>query len=404
MINPAMQNCSAIWVTWFLLALSQLPTVLTSSTTQPTPDPSGYVAFCPCMGRFGNQADQFLGSLSFAKALNRTLLLPPWVEYRTGELRSIQVPFKTYFKVEALEAFHRVLPIETFMEFLAADLWPPANRISFCYRSRNNNGDCAAKQGNPFGPFWDSLGVDFVASETYGPLHYDISNHDVIAQWQERYPPTQYRVLAFTGAPAAFPVQEHNRHLQGYLEFADNIVEEANNFIYYIRENYAGPFVGIHLRNGADWRNACDLIKDAPLLFAGPQCFGYRGEIFNPPLDDRRKMCLPSKQDVVFQVEEAVRKLGARWVFVASDHDHLLPELKFVLQKDNIMVARLPRNRPLVDLAILSRANIFIGNCFSSFSAFVKRHRDIESLPTLFWGLGIEGSRTNESVGRRDEL
>lgn len=55
-----------------------------------------------------------------------------------------------------------------------------------------------------------------------------------------RYPPTQYRVLAFTGAPAAFPVQEHNRHLQGYLEFADNIVEEANNFIYYIRENYAG--------------------------------------------------------------------------------------------------------------------------------------------------------------------
>lgn len=91
------------------------------------------------IGRFGNQADQFLGALGFARGLNRTLVLPPWVEYRYGEPRSIQVPFDVYFKVRPLRVYHKVILMEEFMDKIAPYEWPHEKRISFCYMSRGTN-------------------------------------------------------------------------------------------------------------------------------------------------------------------------------------------------------------------------------------------------------------------------
>ena len=66
-----------------------------------------------------------------------------------------------------------------------------------------------------------------------------------------RYPPAKYPVLAFRGAPASFPVLREHRELQRHLLFSSHVEDEAYK---YIENHFADQkFIGLHLRNGADW-------------------------------------------------------------------------------------------------------------------------------------------------------
>ena len=122
---------------------------------------------------------------------------------------------------------------------------------AFCYATRGSTKGCNPKEGNPFGPFWDTFKVDFVGSEFYGPLHYEVYHSDMTYMWRKKYPSAKWPVLAFTGAPASFPVQLENKHLQKYLQWNDKITNMAKNFIK--KTLPPGAFIGIHLRNGIDW-------------------------------------------------------------------------------------------------------------------------------------------------------
>lgn len=122
-----------------------------------------------------------------------------------------------------------------------------------CYASRGG-GSCNAKDGNPFGPYWNRFNIDFDDDEFYGPLGYDTSFGNDKINWFNRFPSSEYPVLAFTGAPGAFPVAEKNVHLQKYLKWSDSIQEKADNFISNFKNgNNDAKFIGIHLRNGVDF-------------------------------------------------------------------------------------------------------------------------------------------------------
>uniref|UniRef100_A0AC34RDD3 GDP-fucose protein O-fucosyltransferase 1 n=1 Tax=Panagrolaimus sp. JU765 TaxID=591449 RepID=A0AC34RDD3_9BILA len=164
------------------------------------------------------------------------------------------------------------------MREVAPTVWPKEKRFAFCWGPRKSIFDesadpsCNAKEGNPFGPFWDYSGIEFIADEYYSQkieAGHDLARRFARKAWNENFPPSDFPVLAFVSAPSAFPAKEEDRHLQKYLKFRPRITDKAIKFI---KENLPRPFVGIHLRNHRDWDNVCRPLKEGQKmdhLFAG---------------------------------------------------------------------------------------------------------------------------------------
>lgn len=328
-------------------------------------DPKGYIIFCLCMGRFGNQVEHFLGGMAFAKSIDRTLILPPWRTYKN-------VGFNEWFQVDGVAKYHRVILAEDFMQFLAAEHWPLAERIGFCF-SYGKDKDCKMKEGNPFGPFWDGLGVDFNSTITYSTSYQDPE------MWKTKFPVDIYPVLALKGAPASFPMKVEHHQLQQYLLWSHSIKTKGQD---YIQKNFPDmKFIGLHLRNGIDWKNACEHVDGMKAFMASPQCLDPLGE-----KNVSKEMCFPPLEEILRLTKDTVMKSEARVLYVATDKYPYIEELETHLKDYKVKVFHQDPWLPQIDLYILGQSDHFIGNCVSSFTSFVTRERAVYNKPTSFWG------------------
>uniref|UniRef100_A0A914V590 GDP-fucose protein O-fucosyltransferase 1 n=1 Tax=Plectus sambesii TaxID=2011161 RepID=A0A914V590_9BILA len=312
------------------------------------------------MGRFGNQAEHFLGGLAFAKQLNRTLILPPWRTYKNVE-------FDEWFIPSAMEKYHRVILAKDFMAHLAETVWPQEKRFGFCYQMYNQPIACEVKDGNPFKNFWDELNVDF--SKIVGHS----LNYQEPQTWIDTYDPENYPVIALKGAPASFPMRSEHIPLQQFLHFSEGIQEEATDILMRHFGSTETDYVAVHLRNGIDWQRACEHVSES-----GPaQPFMASYQCLPSPL--KRSMCLPSMEQVLELTKTIMRQENAHKLLIATDQYSYVDHFKEILGKD-VQVVHPDPWLPVVDQYLLAHSRHFIGNCVSSFSSFVWRHRKSHNL------------------------
>lgn len=245
------------------------------------------------------------------------------------------------------------------------------------------------KDGNPFGPFWDHFHINFDDYRAHSGLLWNTEQDWTRDGWNTRFPVSEYPVIALMGAPGSFPVLEKDRWLQKFVKWSLKIEKKAKEFIKRVLQNE--PFVGIHLRNGIDFERACEHVKDPQTtsFFASPQCI--------QPGSNKKltyEMCFPPNSEILKKTKKIVKKAKAKRVFVATDNDPMIKELSNALKSLKVSVhKRDPSDEisdPIVELAVLTMADHFIGNCVSSFTSFVTRYRAVNDKPTSFWAFKDE--------------
>lgn len=143
--------------------------------------------------------------------------------------------------------------------------------------------------------------------------------------------------------------------------------------------------VGIHLRNDIDWKRSCADVESyrTSSYMASPQCFDLPSSSFTHVTHE---ICYPSDEEILRLLKNIVVRTGIHQIYVATDKRPMIKEIEEHLVDHHVQVKHLDPWLPIIDIAMLAHANYFIGNCVSSFTSAVKRMRDVNDLPSAFWG------------------
>lgn len=208
-----------------------------SEYAQPGPvwDENGYVIGCLCQGRFGNQFDYMLGFIEHAKRLNRTAILPPWVEYN-AQKETKQYPFfpafSQVFKVDAIQQYHHAIDADEFMVHFGRK-WRQLGMVGYSALGAAKD----FEQGVPRAGFWKRLGVKFTRFEQLTPGARSGKVDDVV-----------HPILAMDCVSGKYPAPTSLNKVVPYFEWSTEIEVAATQLI----EQYIGhrdhPFIAVQWR------------------------------------------------------------------------------------------------------------------------------------------------------------
>ena len=117
-----------------------------------------FFTFCPCMGRMGNQLEHYLQAFDLSLQTNRTLILPPFVDWNAKPAVRF-VSFDEIFDLQYLRSngLPNAVTFEMFMNEYG-DAWN--DRKAFCKSRSTKSCEAFGKLGTP-GNYWKRLGIEF---------------------------------------------------------------------------------------------------------------------------------------------------------------------------------------------------------------------------------------------------
>ena len=277
--------------------------------TPPVWDSKGYILGCLCGGRFGNQFDSMLGFMEYAKQIDRTAVVGPWIEYNvkheTGQYPYFPA-FSEFFDVERLGEYHRAIDMNDFLHFFA-DRWKEAGVVGYSALGESNFAG-----GAPRGPFWEHIfkkggipGFDKYVTFT--------------AHHHQDVPPAlaiEHPILALDCVPGRYPAPRHLDSIAQHFVWGGIIAKMARGVV--SKSIGSEKFVAVHFRNEFGGGSGhCG-------GFSSVQCVEANGG--SDELPDAS--CSPSMEEAYAALNAQLTGVGAkqgaisgkRTVFVASDY------------------------------------------------------------------------------------
>ena len=286
---------------------------------------------------FGNQAEYLLSKLAVAKDMNRCLVLPDMTDM-LGTLRkpARDVRFENIFDPIHADQQQCVISVSAFLK-LAERHW--RHRFAFF------------EQSNRLHKWYDEHGISFDAGYMDdGEKRLVMFYHKLFAynrdtpQFRMETATRRYPVLATSGAYSELPASPPVAKSQASLRFAPWIREEAAKFI---SANLKGRFLGIHVRNAPDWKNACNLNAVTHMV-----------DYCSKPLT--MDECHPPLEMVVREAKMLIKQHGLSSIFLAAkkskDSESFGQRLMRALQNLGVTVATPDFDVPWIDLEILGSA------------------------------------------------
>lgn len=358
-------------------------------------DPNGYLLYCPCIGEFGQQTGDLLNALAFSKGINRTLVVPPWLIYKF-DANSVHVPYDRWFSLVELKKYHKVILFKYFMEKMADSIWPQDNRTGYCRVF--TDGNCEMVYGNPFGTFWRMHNIVFTEFKLHDNKKWDTAfNPAAASHWLSRYPPS-VPVLALRRPPGRETTSAKSvEELQRYVEFSPEI-NKATADLLKKRKVDVNNTLAVQLFSGQVMKEICKYNDSFQFgdFFSSAQCTGVGLPLYNQT-KFTDEMCNPSENVIVRMISKYLNETKATTLFVSTDDEsdrnvtNIIRAIRTSFGNKITVWTRINyilRNHTnlVIDLAIMSKAKFFIGNCVNSYSSFVRRRRQISGMPFAFFG------------------